>query len=101
MLFDSGSQVNLVSEEVVKKLGLDTIPNENPYPLGWVTNDAQLQVTKKCILKSAISDNFKGDVELDIVPLDICVIVLGSPYLYDCKAIFLRVVLNMLNMHIV
>ena len=89
-LFDSGSQVNLDSEEVVKKLGLATIPHENPYPLRWVTNDAQLQVTKKCILKFAISDKFKDEVELDVVPLDICGIVLGIPYLYDRKAIFYR-----------
>ena len=57
---------------MVKKLGLSTIPHENPYPLGWVTNDAQLQLTKKCI--------FKDEVVLDVVPLDICGIVIGSPY---------------------
>ena len=36
-LFDSGSQVNLISEEVVKKLHLVTMPREKCYPLGWVT----------------------------------------------------------------
>ena len=56
-LFDSGSQVNLISEEVVKKLNLVTSPHEKPYPLGWVTNDTQLQVTKKCILKFTITEN--------------------------------------------
>ena len=30
------------------------------------------------------------EVDLDVVPLDICGIVLGSPYLYDRKAIFYR-----------
>jgi hypothetical protein len=30
------------------------------------------------------------EVDLDVVPLDICGIVLGSPYLYDMKAIFYR-----------
>ena len=30
------------------------------------------------------------EVELDVVPLDICGIVLGSPYLYDRKAVFYR-----------
>ena len=38
-LFDSCSQVNLISEEVVKKLHLVTVPHEKPCPLGWVTND--------------------------------------------------------------
>ena len=90
VLFYSGSQVNFVSEEVGKKLDLATIPHEKTYPLRWFTNDAQLQVTKKCILKFAISDNFKDEVEFDVVPLDICGIVLGNPYLYDRKTIFYR-----------
>ena len=72
-------------------MGLSTIPHENPYPLGWVTNNAQFKVTKKCILKFAIYDKFKDGVELDIVPLDICGIILGIPYnFYDQKAIFYR-----------
>ena len=33
-LFDSASQVNLISETIVKKLGLQTKPHEKPYPLG-------------------------------------------------------------------
>ena len=32
--------------------------------------------------------NFVDEVELDVVPLDISKIILGSPYLYDMKAIF-------------
>jgi hypothetical protein len=30
------------------------------------------------------------EVDLDVVSLDICGIVLGSPYLYDRKAVFFR-----------
>jgi hypothetical protein len=30
------------------------------------------------------------EVDLDFVPLDICGIVLGNPYLYDRKAVFFR-----------
>ena len=41
-LFDSGSQVNLIFEEVVKKPGLATIAPKNTYAIVWVTNDAQL-----------------------------------------------------------
>lgn len=36
------------------------------------------------------SANFIDEVELDIVSLDICGIVLGSPYFFDWKAIFYR-----------
>lgn len=78
-LFDTGSQVNLISEEIVKKLNLTTTPHPKPYPLGWVCNDAQLQVTKQCKIRFAITANFVDEVEADVVPLDICGLVLGSP----------------------
>ena len=87
-MFDSGSQANLISEETVKKLKLETSPHPKPYPLGWICDNAKLQVTRKCKLRFAITANFVDEVELDVIPLDICGIVLGSPYLYDRKAIF-------------
>ena len=55
-LFDSGSQVNLIYEAIVKKLGLTTTPHKKPYPLGWLNDKAQLQVTKHCkIISCTIS----------------------------------------------
>jgi hypothetical protein len=47
-LFDSGSQLNLIYEEIVKKLGLKTTPHVKPCPLCWVCDYAKLQVTKQC-----------------------------------------------------
>lgn len=67
---------------------METIPHRKPYPLGWICDNSKLQVTLKCILKFAIAANFFDEVELDVVPLDICVICFGSPYLYDRKEIF-------------
>jgi hypothetical protein len=84
-LFDSGYQVNLISKEIVKKLGLNMTPHKNPYPLGWVCDDAKLQVTKQCKIKFAITAKFFDNVEVDVVPLHICGIILGSPYLFDRK----------------
>ena len=66
-LFDSGSQVNLISETIVKKLGLQTKPHEKPYPLGWVCDKTKLQVTRQCKLRFAIGSTFVDEVELDIV----------------------------------
>jgi hypothetical protein len=39
-LFDSGSQANLISKEIVKKLQLETMLHPKPYPLGWVCDNA-------------------------------------------------------------
>ena len=52
--------------------------------------DKRLQVTKQCDLKFVITSKFVDEVEFDVVPLDICGIVLGSSYLYDRKAILYR-----------
>ena len=41
-LFDSGSQVNVIAESIVKKLGIETKPHKNPYPLGWVYDKTKL-----------------------------------------------------------
>ena len=35
-----------------------------------------------------IASELVDEVKLDVIPLDICGMVLGSPYLYDRKAIF-------------
>lgn len=87
-LFDRGSQINLIFEGIVKKLNLKTTPHTKPYPLDWVCDDAKLQVTRKCKLKFTIIANFMDEVEIVVVPLDICGIVSGSPYVYGQKSIF-------------
>jgi hypothetical protein len=80
-LFDIGSQANLISEDIVKKLYLETIPHPKPYPLGWICDNVKLHVTRRCKLRFSITANFIDEVELDVITLDICGIVLGSPYL--------------------
>jgi len=87
-LFDSGSQVNLIYETIVKNLSLEKKPHKNPYPLGWVCDKTKLQVKKQCKLRFIIGSKFVDEVELDIIPLEICGIVLGCPYMYDRNPIF-------------
>jgi hypothetical protein len=49
-----------------------------------------MHITKKCTIKFAISSKFVDEVTCDVVSLRECGMVLGSPYLYDRKAIFYR-----------
>ena len=74
----------------MKHLDLETVRHPRTYPLGWICNNEKLQVTRKCILRFAINSKFLDDVEIDVVLLEISGIVLGSPYIYDRKAVFHR-----------
>jgi hypothetical protein len=89
-LIDNGSQSNLILEEVVKQLGLNTQMHHKPYSLKWISTNHKLHITKQCTLKFAISSKFVDEVTCDVVPLNECGIILGSPYLYDHKPIFYR-----------
>ena len=89
-LFDTRSQANLIAKSLVKKLGLETKPHPKPYPLGWIHDKAKLNVTKQCKVKFVIAAKLVDEVELGVIPLDICGMVLGSPYLYDRKSILFR-----------
>ena len=71
-------------------MGLTTKPHKKPYPLGWVCKDKISQVVNQCDLKFAITSKFVDEVEFDVVPLDICGIVLGNPYLYEWKENFYK-----------
>jgi hypothetical protein len=75
---------------LVKKMGLEMKPHPNPYPLGWVCGKEKLNVTKKCRIIFVIASKLNDEVDLDVAPLDISGILLGSPYIYDRKEIFFR-----------
>jgi hypothetical protein len=89
-LIDNGSQSNLISEEVVKKLGLNTKMHHKPYSLNWIRKYQKLPITKQCIIKFAITSKYVDKVICDGVPLETCGMVLGIPYLYDHKEIFYK-----------
>jgi hypothetical protein len=89
-LIDNGSQSNIISEELVKQLGLKKQVHHNPYTLKWISNHHQMHITKQCTIKFAISSKYVDEVTCDVVSLIECGMVLGSPYLYDCKTIFDR-----------
>ena len=42
-LVDNGSQKNLISAEVVKRLGLPTIAHPQPYTIGWLHPGRDIQ----------------------------------------------------------
>eukprot|EP00253_Pinus_taeda_P029008 PITA_29008 len=80
-IVDSGSQKNLISAEVVKRLGLLTTAHPQPYTIGWLHQGRDLRVSQQCRLPYNIKP-FMDEVLCDIAPLEVCDVLLGQPYLW-------------------
>jgi hypothetical protein len=89
-IVDIGSQKNLISASLVQKLGLETIPHLRPYPLGWIQKDVELKIDRQCKFHFAITNQYIDEVTCEVVPLDICQVIFGSPYLWERDVIYHR-----------
>lgn len=76
MIIDGGSCENVVSQEVIDKLKLIAEDNTNTPGLMKVV---KIKVSKRCLVNFSISEYF-DDVCNDIVPMDVCHILLGQPW---------------------
>jgi Retrotransposon gag protein len=57
-IIDIGSQKNLISEQLVQKLGLATTPHPKPYPLVWIHKENELQIRRQCTFKFAVTSQY-------------------------------------------
>jgi hypothetical protein len=46
-IIDSGSQKNLISAEVIKRLALPTTPHPQPYTIGWLHQGSDLCISQQ------------------------------------------------------
>jgi hypothetical protein len=76
--------------DLFNKIGLEVHKHHIPYPLGWVNKDEKIKVMKQCKIKFFVSVDFIDEVELDVVPLDVCGVVFGNLYMYMRDAIFMQ-----------
>jgi hypothetical protein len=79
-IVDSGSQKNLISAEVIKRLALPTTPHPQPYTIGWLCQGSDLHINQQCRLSYDIKP-FNDEVLCDVNPLEVCDVLLGQPYL--------------------
>jgi hypothetical protein len=86
-IVDIGSQKNLISTEVIKRLDLPTTPYAQPYTIGWLRQGIYLHVSQQCRLPYDI-EPFKDEVLCDIDPLEICDVLLGQPYLWKRHVVY-------------
>jgi hypothetical protein len=74
----------------VSNIGLKSQDHPLPYPLKWVNKDVELKVIKQCKINFFISENYINEVEVDVVPFYVCVVLIRIPYMYMRDVIFMR-----------
>eukprot|EP00253_Pinus_taeda_P014651 PITA_14651 len=84
LIIDSGSIDNLVAIEMVENLGLKRLNNPTPYKVSWLQKGHQLLVDKQCEVEFHIG-KYQDKVVCDIMPMEVCHILLGRPWQYDQK----------------
>ena len=82
VIIDGGSIDNLVSIEVIDKLKLHTTKHPIPYKVSWLQNGHQLLVSEQYEIELQ-TGNYKDKVLCDVMPMDVCHILLGKPWKYD------------------
>jgi hypothetical protein len=82
VIIDSGSTDNLVATEMVEKLELTTTKHPSPYKVSWLQKGHRVSVTKQCLVKFKIG-NYHDEILCDVIPMDVCHILLGRPWQYD------------------
>jgi hypothetical protein len=86
VIIDNGSWENTISEDAVRKLGLEKIKHPQPYNMRWFKSDKVSKVKFRCVVSLSIGNKFFDEVECDVVDMDVCHLILGRPWQYDRHA---------------
>ncbi|PUZ45978.1 hypothetical protein GQ55_7G007600 [Panicum hallii var. hallii] len=78
VIIDGGSCNNLVSSNLVKKLGLPTRPHKHPYHVQWLNNSGKVKVTQISRVHFSLGP-YSDFADCDVVPIEACSLLLGRP----------------------
>eukprot|EP00253_Pinus_taeda_P007574 PITA_07574 len=71
---------------MVEKLGLKQLKHPTPYKVSWLQKGHQLLVDEQCEVEFH-TGRYEDKVICDIMPVDVCHILLGRPWQYDQKVV--------------
>jgi hypothetical protein len=83
---DSSSTDNIVSTEMVEKLELEMTNHPSPYKVSWLQKGHQVTVIKQCLVEFKIG-GYNDKIMCDVIPMDVCHLLLGRPWQYDINVI--------------
>jgi hypothetical protein len=79
LIIDSGSYCNGISKAVVATLDLSTWRIPKPKHVEWLNSCGMLKVTHKVRVPFIVGD-YVDEVECDVLPLEVCGLLLGRPW---------------------
>jgi hypothetical protein len=85
VIIDGGRCNNLVSSDLVKKLGLTTRPHPHPYHLMWFNDAGKPKVIHTCRVSFSIG-SYASSIDCDVVPMEAFSILLGRLWEFDNDA---------------
>jgi hypothetical protein len=71
---------------MVEKMELETTDHPSPYRVSWLQKGHQVTVTKQCLVEFKIG-GYKDKILCDVIPMDVCHLLLGRPWQYDRNVI--------------
>jgi hypothetical protein len=83
LIINPRSGMNIISEEVVRKLGLETKRHPTPYQLEWLTKGNEVRVSKYCQVAFSIRGKYVDHMWCGVVDMTMCHLLLGK----SCKMI--------------
>jgi hypothetical protein len=85
-IIDGGSCKNLVSADLVAKIGLMTRLHTHPYYIQWLNNSGKAKVTHTAHAHFSIG-TYHDYTDCDVVPIQASSLLLGHPWEFDTDAI--------------
>ena len=73
---------------MVQKLDLKMDPHPKPYKLSWLQEGSDIKVKHRCLVSFTIGKHYQDEEWCNVVPMDVCHLLLGRPWQYDRQIIY-------------
>lgn len=70
------------------KLSLTPEPHPKPYILAWIQKGSTVNVNHRVLVNFYVGANYIDVVWCDVVPMDVCHLLLGRPWQFDRGVIY-------------